>query len=255
MTFAMTPLLLPSWFDPAVLIGLLGNWWLWGVAFIIFAECGLFSILPGDSLLFTVGMFTATGTIAYGSQGSTLGIVFVVLTVAAVLGNVVGYWIGHIVGPPLFKPRTSWIGRKLFAPQYVTKTHEFFERYGSRALILARFVPLVRTFVTLIAGVGRMSFRRFISYTAVGGVLWVALVTLLGFFLGNIGFIRKNIDLVLILIVFVLSLIHISEPTRLLSISYAVFCLKKKKKFIVRTIEADVRGKRIQMKENKPPRK
>jgi len=203
MTFAMTPLLLPSWFDPAVLIGLLGNWWLWGVAFIIFAECGLFSILPGDSLLFTVGMFTATGTITYGSPPATLGIVFVVLTLAAVLGNVVGYWIGHIVGPPLFKPRTSWIGRKLFAPQYVTKTHEFFDRYGSRALILARFVPLVRTFVTLIAGVGRMSFRRFISYTAVGGVLWVALVTLAGFFLGNVGFIKKNIDLVLILIVFV----------------------------------------------------
>jgi len=203
MTLAMTPLLLPSWFDPAVLIGLLGNWWLWGVAFIIFAECGLFSILPGDSLLFTVGMFTATGTITYGSPPATLGIVFAVLTVAAVLGNVVGYWIGYLVGPPIFKPRTNWVGRKLFNPVYVTKTHEFFERYGSRALILARFVPLVRTFVTLIAGVGRMSFKRFISYTAVGGVLWVALVTLLGFFLGNIGFIRKNIDLVLILIVFV----------------------------------------------------
>ena len=203
MTLAMTPLLLPSWFDPAVLIGLLGNWWLWGVAFIIFAECGLFSILPGDSLLFTVGMFAATGTITFGSQPATLGIVFVVLTIAAVLGNVVGYWIGYVIGPPLFKPRTSWIGRKLFNPVYVTKTHEFFDRYGSRALILARFVPLVRTFVTLIAGVGRMSFRRFIAYTATGGVLWVALVTLAGFFLGNIGFIRKNIDLVLVLIVFV----------------------------------------------------
>ena len=203
MTLAMTPLLLPSWFDPAVLIGLLGNWWLWGVAFIIFAECGLFSILPGDSLLFTGGMFTATGTIAYGGKGSTLAIVFVVLTIAAVLGNVVGYWIGYLVGPPIFKPRTSWAGRKLFNPIYVTKTHEFFERYGSRALILARFVPLVRTFVTLIAGVGKMSFKRFISYTAVGGVLWVALVTLAGFFLGTIGFIQKNIDLVLILIVFV----------------------------------------------------
>ncbi len=203
MTLAMTPLLLPSWFDPAVLIGLLGNWWLWGVAFIIFAECGLFSILPGDSLLFTVGLLAATGTITFGSQPATLGIVFVVLTIAAVLGNVVGYWIGFLVGPPLFKPRTSWAGRKLFNPVYVTKTHEFFEKYGSRALILARFVPLVRTFVTLIAGVGKMSFRRFISYTAVGGVLWVALVTLLGFFLGNIGFIRKNIDLVLVVIVVV----------------------------------------------------
>jgi membrane-associated protein len=202
MTLAMTPLA-GSWFDPATLIALFGNWWLWGVAFIIFAECGLFSILPGDSLLFTVGLFTATTTISFGSKPATLGIVFVVLTIAAILGNVVGYWIGYLIGPPLFKPRTSWAGRKLFNPLYVTKTHEFFERYGSRALILARFVPLVRTFVTLIAGVGRMSFRRFIAYTAVGGVLWVALVTLLGFFLGNITFIQKNIDLVLILIVLV----------------------------------------------------
>lgn len=198
----MTPLA-GSLLDPAYLISLFGNWWLWGVAFIIFAECGLFSILPGDSLLFTVGLFTATGTITFGSKPATLGIVFVVLTLAAVLGNVVGYWIGYLIGPPLFKPRTSWVGRKLFNPLYVSKTHEFFERYGSRALILARFVPLVRTFVTLIAGVGKMSFRRFIAYTAAGGVLWVALVTLLGFFLGNIAFVRKNIDLVLILIVVV----------------------------------------------------
>lgn len=198
----MTPLL-GSLLDPATLIALFGNWWLWGVAFIIFAECGLFSILPGDSLLFTVGLFTATSTITFGSKPATLGIVFLVLTLAAVVGNVVGYWIGYAIGPPLFKPRTGWIGRKLFNPTYVTKTHEFFERYGSRALILARFVPLVRTFVTLIAGVGRMSFRRFITYTAVGGVVWVGFVTLLGYLLGNISLIRKNIDVVLILIVLV----------------------------------------------------
>jgi len=203
MTVAMTSLLLPSWLDPAVLIDLLGNWWLWGVAFIIFAECGLFSILPGDSLLFTIGMFTALGTISFGGKVSTLAVVFAVLIVAAVLGNVVGYWIGYLIGPPLFKPRTSWVGRKLFNPVYVTKTHAFFEKYGSRALILARFVPLVRTFVTLIAGVGKMSFRKFIAYTAIGGVLWVVGVTLMGYFLGQIPLINKNIDLVLILIVLV----------------------------------------------------
>ncbi len=204
MTVAMTPLLLPSWLDPEVLINLLGNWWLWGIAFIIFAECGLFSILPGDSLLFTIGMFTALGTIGFGgSVATTLAVVFAVLIGAAVLGNVVGYWIGYLIGPPLFKPRTSWVGRKLFAPQYVTKTHQFFEKYGPRALILARFVPLVRTFVTLIAGVGKMSFRKFIAYTAVGGVLWVIGVTCMGYFLGQIPFIHKNIDAVLILIVLV----------------------------------------------------
>lgn len=192
---------MPSWLDPEYLIGALGNAWLWGVAFIIFAECGLFSILPGDSLLFTVGMFTATGTITYGSDPVTLAIVFGVLIAAAILGNVVGYWIGYVIGPPLFKPRTSWIGRKLFAPEYVTKTHEFFDRYGARALILARFVPLVRTFVTLIAGVGRMPFRSFISYTALGALLWVPSVTLLGYFLGNFAFIRDHIDLVLVAII------------------------------------------------------
>jgi len=202
-TLALTPLLLPSWLDPAVIIEALGPWALWGVAFIIFAECGLFSILPGDSLLFTIGMLTALGTFSFGGKLSTLAVVFAVLIVAAVLGNVVGYWIGYVIGPPLFKPRTSWVGRKLFNPVYVTKTHNFFEKYGSRALILARFVPLVRTFVTLIAGVGRMSFRKFIAFTAVGGVLWVTFVTLAGFFLGNVGFVRDNIDLVLVLIVFV----------------------------------------------------
>ena len=205
MTLAMTPLLLPSWFDPAVLINALGPWALWGVAFIIFAECGLFSILPGDSLLFTIGLLTATAgsQIRFGGKLSTLAVVFVVLIVAAVLGNVVGYWIGYLIGPPIFKPRTSWAGRKLFNPVYVTKTHEFFEKYGSRALILARFVPLVRTFVTLVAGVGKMSFRKFIAFTAIGGVLWVIIVTLMGYFLGQIPFIQKNIDAVLVVIVVV----------------------------------------------------
>jgi membrane-associated protein len=202
-TLTLIPLLLPSWLDPAVILEALGPWALWGVAFIIFAECGLFSILPGDSLLFTIGMFTALGTFSFGGKISTLAVVFVVLILAAILGNVVGYWIGYAIGPPLFKPRTSWVGRKLFNPVYVTKTHAFFEKYGSRALILARFVPLVRTFVTLIAGVGRMSFRKFIAYTAVGGFLWVIGVTLMGYFLGQITFIQKNIDAVLLLIVLV----------------------------------------------------
>ncbi len=205
---ALAPLLLPEWLDPAYIIEAAGPWTLWVVAFIIFAECGIFSILPGDSLLFTVGMFMAVETasggkvISYGgSIGTTMVIVFTVLFVAAVLGNVSGYWIGRLIGPPIFKPRESWIGRKLFNPVYVDKTHAFFERYGSRALILARFVPLVRTFVTLIAGVGKMTFRTFIVYTAVGGVLWVVGVTLLGFFLGQITIIRENIDLALMLIV------------------------------------------------------
>ncbi|MBA3530123.1 MAG: DedA family protein [Propionibacteriaceae bacterium] len=196
-------MLLPSWLDPDYLINhVFGPYALWGVAFIIFAECGLFAILPGDSLLFTVGLFVALGTILH-----SLWFVCVVLTVAAIAGNICGYWIGRKVGPPLFKERHGFIGR-LFKPVYVDKTHDFFDRYGSRALILARFVPIIRTFVTFVAGVGRMDFRRFITYTAIGGVVWACGVTVLGYYLGRIDFIHRNIEAALILIV-VVSLIPI----------------------------------------------
>jgi membrane-associated protein len=191
----LIPMLLPSWMDPDELIRFFGPYALWGVAFIVFAECGLFAILPGDSLLFTVGLLTAAGVIPYN-----LVFVCAVLTIAAVLGNVSGYAIGRKIGPPLFKPRPGLAG-KIFKQSYVVRTHAFFERYGNRALILARFVPIVRTFVTLVAGVGKMDFRHFITYTAIGGVLWACGVTIAGYFLGNIPFIKNNIDLVLILIV------------------------------------------------------
>jgi membrane-associated protein len=193
----LTPMLLPSWMDPEYLIQFFGPYALWGVAFIIFAECGLFAILPGDSLLFTVGLFVGIGVIDH-----SMFFVCAVLTVAAVAGNISGYWIGRLIGPPLFKPRTGLIG-KILNPKYVTKTHDFFEKYGNRALILARFVPIVRTFVTLVAGVGRMDFRKFIVYTAIGGILWACGVTTLGYYLGSVPFIRHNIDAVLILIVLV----------------------------------------------------
>ncbi len=193
----LTPMLLPSWMDPEFLIQFFGPYALWGVAFVVFAECGLFAILPGDSLLFTVGLFVAIGAIDH-----SLVFVCVVLTLAAVLGNVTGYWIGRLIGPPLFRPRTGLAG-KIFQQSYVDKTHVFFEKYGNRALILARFVPIVRTFVTLVAGVGRMDFRKFITYTAIGGILWACGITVLGYYLGTIPFIRDNLEAALILIVFV----------------------------------------------------
>jgi membrane-associated protein len=176
---SLVPMLLPSWMDPDELIKSFGPYALWGVAFIVFAECGLFAILPGDSLLFTVGLLTATGAVPHN-----LAFVCIVLTIAAVLGNMSGYAIGHKIGPPLFKPRSGLAG-KIF----------------NRALILARFVPIVRTFVTLVAGVGKMNFRHFITYTAIGGVLWACGVTIAGYFLGNIPLIKNHIDLVLVLIV------------------------------------------------------
>ena len=197
-------MLLPDWLDPANIITALGNWALWGVAAIIFIECVFFPILPGDSLLFTAGMFVALGSIHFGAlaSGWVLVICIAVLIVAAIAGNVGGYWLGWRIGPPIFKPRAGVAG-KIFNPAYVDKTHDFFEKHGHKALILARFVPIVRTFVTIIAGVSKMTFGTFIRYTAIGGFAWVIIVTILGYFLGQVPFIHDNIEAALVLIVLV----------------------------------------------------
>jgi membrane-associated protein len=142
------------------------------------------------------------GTIAYGGTWSTVAFVYIVLMIAAVAGNLAGYWVGRLIGPPLFKERTGLWG-KIFNPKYIEKSHAFFEKYGARALILARFVPLVRTFVTLIAGVSKMSLKTFISYTAIGGIAWVLIVTTAGYFLGGIALIKNNFELACIIIVIV----------------------------------------------------
>ena len=171
---------------------------------IIFIECGLFVFfLPGDSLLFVTGLF-----IANAAAGKTPGInvplwlACVLLSIAAIGGNACGYWIGYKAGPSLFHRPES----KLLKPEYIEKTHEFFDKYGVRAIVLARFVPVVRTFITAMAGVGRMPFRTFITFSALGGVIWAAGLTILGYFLGQITFIQKNIELIAILII-VISLI------------------------------------------------
>lgn len=195
-------MLLPDFLDPEKIIHAAGPWALWVVALIVFAECGIFSLLPGDSLLFTVGMFVALGAINYGSDLQTMLIVCGVLVVAAILGNISGYWIGKLIGPPLFKPRDGFMG-KVFDPAYVEKTHGFFEKYGPKALVIARFVPMVRTFVTLVAGVARMDFRTFITWTAIGGVLWATGVTVLGYFLGQVPLVHDNLEIAILLIVFV----------------------------------------------------
>lgn len=202
----LVPLLLPEWLDPEYLLTALGNWALWGAAFIIFIECAIFPVLPGDSLLFAIGLFIANDAeiIRFGSLGkpAVLTISILVLIVAAVLGNVVGYWVGKKVSPWLFKPRKGFIG-KVFSAKHLTQTHDFFERYGSKALVMGRFVPFVRTFVTMVAGAAGMSFRTFITWTGIGAVVWATSVTLLGFFLGRIEFIKNNIDAVLVVIVLV----------------------------------------------------
>ena len=197
-------MLLPDWLDPEFLLTALGNWALWGAALIIFLECAIFPVLPGDSLLFAVGMFIANDApiIRFGdlSQPSVLGIAVLVLVTAAVLGNVAGYWVGKTISPWLFKPRAGFMGR-IFSAKHLQQTHDFFERYGSKALVLGRFVPFVRTFVTMVAGAAGMSFRTFITWTGIGAVIWAAGLTVLGFFLGQVEFIRHNLDAVLIAIV------------------------------------------------------
>jgi membrane-associated protein len=202
----LVPLLLPDWLDPQYLLHALGNGALWGAALIIFIECAIFPILPGDSLLFTVGMFIAQvpPIISFSgfSQQGTLAVSIVVLMIAAVAGNVVGFWVGKKLSPWLFKPRPGFIG-KVFSQKHLDQTHAFFERYGSKALVLGRFVPFVRTFVTMVAGAAGMTFRTFITWTGIGAVVWVVGVTLLGYFLGTIDFIAHNIDAVLVAIVLV----------------------------------------------------
>jgi membrane-associated protein len=185
-----------EYLDPTKLLEALGVYAFVGVVLIIFAECGLLIgfFLPGDSLLFATGMFIASGAI-----GVNIWVACAVLTVAAVVGNIVGYWVGAKAGPKLFSRQDS----KIFKKEYVDKTHDFFEKYGNKAIVLARFVPIVRTFITATAGVAGMDYRKFVTYSAIGGVLWATGVTLLGYFLGTIPFVKENIEIMLILIVLI----------------------------------------------------
>ncbi|MGN9792024.1 DedA family protein [Streptomyces sp. OZ13] len=181
----------PSWLDPDYLITTFG---LIGVLVIVFAESGLLIgfFLPGDSLLFTTGLLVTTGAI-----DMPLWLVCTLIVLAAVIGDQVGYLFGRKVGPALFKRPDS----RLFKQENVEKAHDFFEKYGPKSLVLARFVPIVRTFTPIIAGVSRMNYRSFVTFNVIGGVLWGAGVTLLGAALGKVEFVHKNIEAILILIV------------------------------------------------------
>ncbi|NWF27041.1 VTT domain-containing protein [Streptomyces sp. PKU-EA00015] len=183
----------PSWLDPDYLITTFG---LIGVLVIVFAESGLLIgfFLPGDSLLFTTGLLVTTDVIK-----QPLWVVCTLVVLAAIIGDQVGYVFGRKVGPALFKRPDS----KLFKQENVEKAHEFFEKYGPKSLVLARFVPIVRTFTPIVAGVSRMNYRSFITFNVVGGVLWGAGVTLLGAALGKVEFVHKNIEAILILIVLI----------------------------------------------------
>lgn len=169
----------------------LGSYLLIGLCLIVFAECGLLIgfFLPGDILLFPAGVFCAKGTIS-----TPFWAVCVALVVSAFVGNVVGYWIGRKAGPALFNKPNS----KLFKREHVDKTNEFFARYGARAIVIGRFVPVVRTFITTMAGAGRMNATKYFTYSAVGGVLWAAGVPALGYYLGKVKFVNDHFELVIV---------------------------------------------------------
>ena len=167
--------------------------WTYGILFaIIFCETGLVILpfLPGDSLLFAAGAFAAAGVLDPWWM-------FILLSVAAILGDSVNYWVGERIGHRAFEP-----GRYRFLkPAYLEKTHKFYEKYGGKTIVIARFVPIVRTFAPFLAGVGTMSYRYFITYNVVGAVLWTGLFVGGGYFFGNLPFVKNNFSLVILAII------------------------------------------------------
>ncbi|MFC9927302.1 DedA family protein [Streptomyces sp. NPDC127190] len=188
----MTLALGPAWLTPDYLISTFG---LVGILVIVFAESGLFAFLPGDSLLFTAGLLVADGKWIH----QPLWLVCTLIVAAAVLGDQVGFLIGKFFGPKLFKRPKS----KIFKQENLEKAHEFVEKHGPKAIVLARFVPIVRTFAPIIAGAGRMKYRTFFTYNVIGGAMWGTGVTVAGYFLGQIDFIKNNVEGILVLIVLI----------------------------------------------------
>jgi membrane-associated protein len=164
---------------------LLSNFGLAGLALILFAECGLLIgfFLPGDTILLAAGIALSVGTIK-----TPLAAFLIVAPIAAVLGNVVGYWIGYKAGPKVFDRPKS----KLFRPEYVTRSQAFFDRFGVLTILLARFVPIVRTVATVMAGVGNMRFSVYFITSLIGGIIWTNGVLLIGYGLGHVDFVRQH---------------------------------------------------------------
>ncbi len=182
------------------------GFWTYGIFFlIIFLETGLVvtPFLPGDSLLFAAGAFAALGSL------DTKWLV-VLLSIAAIAGDTLNYWIGHIVGPKVFSKEKS----RFLNKDYLYRTHQFYERYGGKTIILARFIPIIRTFAPFVAGIGSMTYGHFIAYNIVGGIAWVAIFVLGGYFFGNIPSIKENFSLVIAAIIFLSILPGIIEFLR-----------------------------------------
>jgi len=169
--------------------------WTYLIFFIIvFCETGLVvtPFLPGDSLLFVAGTFAALGSL-------NLTWLLVLLTIAAILGDTINYWIGNYIGPKVFQMQNSRVFRK----EYLDRTHQFYEKYGPITIVIGRFIPIIRTFAPFLAGVGSMTYGKFLVYNVVGGILWIASFTLGGYFFGNLPFVKKNFTAVIIAIIII----------------------------------------------------
>jgi membrane-associated protein len=163
------------------------------MTFIIFAETGLLVgfFLPGDSLLVTAGVFAGAGQLDIVHLNA-------VLIVAAIAGDTVGYWFGRKTGPALFKRPKSL----LFNPDHLRRAHDFYEKHGGKTIVLARFMPIIRTFAPIVAGMGQMAYRRFLFFNVFGGALWVLSITLIGYFLGQVPGVREHIEIVIVTVIF-----------------------------------------------------
>jgi len=176
------------------LIELFGAWTYVIIFIIIFVETGfvIMPFLPGDSLIFAVGALSGGGYL-------NVWIAYFVLLAAAILGDTINYWLGHFFGPKVFKNENS----KLFNKKYLDKTHAFYEKHGGKTIIIARFVPIVRTFAPFVAGIGAMNYKTFLAYNIVGAFIWVTSLTVIGYFFGAIEVVQRNFEYVIIFIVFI----------------------------------------------------
>jgi membrane-associated protein len=176
----------------AVVIGQFGSWSYVLLFFVIFMETGLVvtPFLPGDSLLFAAGALTASLGVF------DIKLLWVLMLLAAFLGDTANYWIGHFIGPKAFNSKSRFLKK-----EYLDKAQAFYDKYGGKAIVLARFVPIVRTFAPFVAGIGKMHYGKFLSYNAVGGFMWVSLMLFAGYFFGNIEFVKTNFHYVVVMII------------------------------------------------------
>lgn len=189
----------------SLLIQSFGGWAYLIVFLVIFCETGLVvtPILPGDSLLFGLGAFAAMGALK-------VEWLFVMLSIAAIAGDTANYMIGHYVGPRVFARESG----RFFKKEYLERTHRFYEKYGGKTIIIARFVPIIRTFAPFVAGIGSMTYSRFIMYNIVGGISWIALFIFGGYYFGNLSIVKRNFTLVIFTIIFISILPGLIEYVR-----------------------------------------